>query len=180
MTSTPRTILRVLLTVAAIATFARPALARQAVATVAGGYSFLREQGTAATPATDYPNGWFAAVTTSLGGLPVAATGEISVNARTNIIETQRLQAFLGGVHVPITTVWKMAVFGRALLGVERFSEPGFSESGFAFQPGAGVDIGLSRIGARFEVDYRIVSQEHVTFKEVRVVVGAVARFGGG
>jgi hypothetical protein len=179
MTKTTATISLALVTVALVAAFAQPAFARQP-ATVAGGYSFLRELGTAATPATNYPNGWFAAVTVPLGRLPLAVSGEINVNSRTNIIETQRLQAFLGGVHVPFMSAGKLLAFGRALVGVERFSEPGFSESGFAFQPGAGIDLGVTRtLGARVEVDYRIVSQEQVTFKEVRVITGVVIRLGG-
>jgi len=160
--------------------FASPATAQLSAATVAGGYSYLRELGTGATPTTTYPNGWFATLTARLGRFPVAAAGEINVSSRKNVVDVQRLQAFLGGVQVRVVRAWRMGVFANALVGTERFSEPGFSETGFAFQPGAGVDVGIARsMALRVQVDYRLVNQAHVTFKEVRTSVGAAVGFGG-
>ena len=64
-------------------------------------------------------------------------------------------------------------------MGAERFSEPGFSETGLALQPGGGVDVGLTdRLALRAQADYRWVrvganaTDPAVTIDEWRVGIG--------
>jgi hypothetical protein len=148
--------------------------------TIAGGYGFLRDLGAGATPSVDYPRGWFVSGTSQLGLARLSAMGELDVNSRRNLaVETQRIQAYLGGARFRLITLWRVQASAHALVGVERFTEPGFSQSGVAFQPGAGVDVLLWRmLGARVQVDYRITHMGQDTFKEFRVGVGAMARLG--
>jgi hypothetical protein len=63
--------------------------------------------------------------------------------------------------------------------GVERFSEPGFVESGPALQIGAGLDVSIgSRLGVRVQGDWRLSQQNDTTYKEVRAAVGLTFRLG--
>lgn len=148
---------------------------------VFGGFSALRELGSGDTPAVTYSRGWLAG-----GGAPMpwwnlTIVGEAGTNTRENLVgETQRLTSFLGGVRRTLVRASAMSVFAQGVAGLERFSEPGFSESGLAIQPGAGVDVAIAgRAGARAQVDYRIARQNSATYREVRVFIGAVVRLGG-
>jgi hypothetical protein len=160
---------------------ARPAHAQSSTTLVAGGYSYLRDLGAGATPSTDYPSGWFVAVSRQIGFHRLALMGEIGGNSRENLaIEVQRLTAFLGGARVSLAHISRLETYAAALVGVERFSEPGFSEWSLAFQPGAGVDLPIWKaLGARAGADYRIARKDGVTFKEFRIITGATIRFGG-
>ena len=81
--------------------------------------------------------------------------------------------------QVSLLRTTRLALFGQALGGVERFSEPGFVESGPAFQTGAGLDVAIwSRLGARLQGDWRLSRQNDVTYKEVRVALGLTVRLG--
>lgn len=147
--------------------------------TIAGGYSFLRDLGSGGTPSTDYPTGAFAAVTRQFGPRRMALVGDVSMHARENrAIEVIRLRALLGGARVDVLSIWNARLFAQALAGIERFSEPGFSETGTAFQPGAGIDLAIwRRLGARVQADYRIVRAEGTTFRSLRVNAGATVAF---
>jgi hypothetical protein len=148
---------------------------------VAGGYSYLSELASGATPATGYPRGWVVAAGRPVGWRWLVAVGEMGVNARTNLaIETQQVFSVLGGAHFVVWRRGRLDLRASALAGMERFSEPGYSESGFAFQPGAGLDVRLWRaLGARVSTDYRIARLDGATFKNVRVNLGAVIGLGG-
>jgi len=148
--------------------------------TVSGGYSFLREVGTEVTPATDYPRGWYISVSRRLGATRLAIVGDVGVNSRTSFdVEVQRLQAFLGGVRFDLAGLSRTNIYAVALAGLERFSEPGFGENGFAFQAGSGADVHLGgRLGARVEAGYRVTRVESATFKGLRLITGVVIRLG--
>lgn len=176
------TSLRLVLLAAILLVVARPVAARQAGrTTIAGGYGFLRDLGEGATPSVDYPAGWFLSGTYQVGLARLSAMAELDVNSRRNFaIETQRLRAYLGGARVRLVTLWRITAFAHALVGVERFSEPGFSDSGVAFQPGASVDVRVWRsLGARAQADYRVTRVSPSTFKDFRVGLGAVLSLGG-
>ena len=147
--------------------------------TVAGGYSVLRDLGAGATPSADYTRGWFASFTTPLAGARWLATGEVSRQSRSNLgVETQRATAILAGVHVPVITRGRLVVFGRGLVGVERFAEPGFTEWNLAVQPGAGIDVPVAGpLAARLGADYRLVKARDVTIREIQISAGI--RLGG-
>ncbi len=84
------------------------------------------------------------------------------------------MKAYLFGARYDVKRVRRLAAFGQVLFGPEEFTEPGFSERGFAFQPGGGVDVSLWKgLGARAEVDYRVTKFDQATFKGWRVVAGA-------
>jgi len=148
---------------------------------VFAGYSPLRDLGTDDVPATDYTRGWVAAVGIPLPWWQLMAAGEVGMNQRTNVVdEAQQLFAALGGVRMNVWRASRVALFAQALAGIERFSEPGFDESGPAIQPGGGVDIAIwSRLGARTQLDWRFSQQNGASYQALRLAVGVVFRLGG-
>ena len=138
---------------------------------LSGGYAYLREEPDSNT----YSKGWLVSGAGRLLGRWMAV-GEVGGNYRKNAAEeTQRLHAFLGGVRYRIGGGSRMGTFVQGLAGVERFTEPGLTQSGFAFQPGGGLDLRLAgSFGARVQADYRIAKQDEFTFKEARISVSAV------
>jgi opacity protein-like surface antigen len=142
-------------------------------ATAAGGYTYLREQGPAGFDPETYPSGWAAAVTFRVAGR-LSAAGEVGVSSRTNPFdEHAHLLAALGGARFDLWRTGRTQVFVQGLAGVERFSEPGLSESGFAFQLGAGADIPVWKSWfARAQADYRRASQTAGSFNELRLFLG--------
>lgn len=174
-----RTRLRILAILVGVVTLWPAAARAQApVIEVAGGYSYLSALASGATSATGYPRGWFVAAGRPLGWRWLVAAGEMSASARTNLaVETQRVFSVLGGAHVVLWRRGRVDLRASALAGMERFSEPGFSESGFAFQPGAGLDLRLWRaLGTRVSTDYRVARLNGATFKNLRVNAGAVVQ----
>jgi hypothetical protein len=68
----------------------------------------------------------------------------------------------------------RVTLFAQVLAGLERFSEPGLAQSGPAVQPGAGVDMYVSRtVFLRAQGDYRWSQSGGTTFHAYRVV-GAI------
>jgi hypothetical protein len=147
---------------------------------VAGSYGYLHENGVGGGPSTTYAKGWFVAVDRRIGGGRFRVLGEIGGSYHDNAaVETQSLYAYLGGIRVDLLRLGPAHVFVHVLAGVERFSEPGFSEHGFAFQPGGGVDVAIThRLGVRVQGDYRAAHQEGVTINEARFGIGGVFGFG--
>ncbi len=159
---------------------ASPAAAQTVAAPdVSIGYSTLRDV-TSGDSIRDPYDGWLASVAHPFGWRRLAVAAEVGSNSRTNLAgEVQRISAFLGGARVALAGSRRLTVFAQALVGMERFSEPGFSESGVAVQPGAGLDVGIwSRLGARVQGDYRIASEGDATYRELRFSVGAVVTLG--
>jgi hypothetical protein len=160
--------------VALVLSVAAPTIARaQSSLTVAGGYSFLSEQGSGTAGGTQYQKGWFGSA-----GWPVARrlrlTGEISGHYRTNLVgEAQRLHAFLGGAALRLAGRGRLELFADLLAGAERFSEPGLSQSGLLLQVGAGVHVPLGGpLGLRAAADYRVASEDGSRFQEIGATVG--------
>jgi len=161
-----------------LALLAAPAAAQEASrGDVFAGVSAVRDLGTEDVPSVDYGRGWVVAAGVRLPWWRLTAVGDLSQHSRSNIVEeTQQLLAVLGGVRGDLVRASRLTVFVQALAGLERFTEPGFEESGPAFQPGAGVDVRLwSRLGARAQTDFRLSRQAGATYREVRVSVGVVA-----
>jgi opacity protein-like surface antigen len=151
-----------------------PAFAQDAPrGTVAGGYTYLREQGPGGFDPETYPSGWAAAVTFRVAGR-LSAVGEIGVSSRTNVGDEHiHLLGAFGGARFDILRAGRTQVFVQGLVGTERFSEPGFSESGLAFQLGAGADIPVwTSWFARVQADYRRANQTAGSFNELRLFVG--------
>jgi len=166
---------------ALLGTAVRPAFAQdEPRMTLAGGYSFVREQGPGGFEPATYPTGWMVAGSHRIGSGRLAAIGEFGLNGRDNVVgERQRLVGMFGGAKMGMLRSARMALFAQALVGVERFSEPGFVESGLAIQPGAGVDWALgARYFLRVQGDYRVSWQTGGRFNNVRVAVGGGVRIG--
>lgn len=182
--STPSTrVARLLLLVAVLLTFVAvaPAAAQgHEPAHAFVGLSALRDLGSGEIGETDYDRGFLVSVGAPLRWARLSLVGEVGANSRTNILdETQRLLALMAGARVSVLRTTRLALFAQALGGVERFSEPGFVESGPAFQTGAGLDVAVwSRLGARLQGDWRLSRQNDVTYKELRVALGLTVRLG--
>ena len=155
--------------------YSAPAFAQgEPRATVAGGYVYLKERGAGDLEDPAYPLGWMAGGTFRLGSSRLAAAGEFGVSSRKNAFdETQRLTGLLGGARFTLVQARRVRLFAQALAGLERFSEPGFAESGVAIQPGGGIDLHLSaRWFVRAQGDYRWSQTGDATFHTWRVVAG--------
>jgi hypothetical protein len=146
-----------------------------AVADLSGGYAWLREQPPGDVDSNTYPTGWLVSGAFRLAG-PMMVVGEVGGNYRTNAVdESAHLHAFLGGVRFGIGRWERGAAFVQGLAGMERFTEPGLTQSGFAVQFGGGFDLKLKgHLGARTQLDYRIADEDGYTFKETRVSIGVV------
>lgn len=169
----------VVLLFALVALFATPGRADAqdpAPITISFGYASLREQGPGDFPASVYRRGWVlsGAYPIALDRLLIAA--EVGRNERMNIVdEPQELNAWFVGGRYLLTRSRRLTTFAQTLVGSERFTEPGFEESGFAFQPGAGADfIILAGAGVRAQVDFRMSRQGEATFKDWRLFLGGV------
>jgi len=167
---------------ALIATLSAPPAAAQGppATTISGGYGWLRESGIGGSPSVTYNKGWLVSVAQRISTGRIAIAGEVGGQYRTtSAIETHSLYGFLGGLRVELTRGSRLSTFAQVLAGVERFSSPGFSEAGFAFQPGAGLDFAFhKRVALRVQGDFRVAHEEGVTFKEARVAVGIVVGLG--
>jgi opacity protein-like surface antigen len=160
---------------------AAPAAAQGPPATtIFGGYGWLHESGIGGSPSVNYGKGWVVSVAQRMTPVWLAIAGEAGGQYRTtSAIETHSLYGFLGGLRIGLTRGSRLSTFAQVLAGVERFSSPGFSEAGFAFQPGAGLDVALhKRVAVRMQGDFRLAHEEGVTFKEARVAVGIVVGLG--
>lgn len=146
---------------------------------VSVGYGILRDVTSDESITDPYP-GWAVSGSYPFGWRRLSLAGEISSHTRDNVVdETQRISAFLGGARIALTRSSRFATFAQLLAGVERFSEPGFDESGAAVEPGAGLDVRLwSRLGARVQAGLRFANQGDTTYREARVLVGAVFDLG--
>jgi len=170
-----------LMTAAVIGSAAVPAAYPQSRerAAVTGGYSFLSELDTPGL-AHDYPAGWFAGYESTPFFTRISIAGEVTGSRRRNEVdEVQRLLAVLAGPRIGLLDLPRLRVSASLLIGREWFSEPGFDESGLALEPGAAIDIGVTRrLGARIGTAYRVVSAAGETFKELRVSAGGVVWLG--
>jgi hypothetical protein len=160
---------------------AAPAVAQEPPrTTIFGGYGWLREAGLEGNPAVIYDKGWVASVAHRLTASRLAFVVEAGGQYRqASTIESISLYGFLGGFRVALTRGSRLSTFAHALVGAEMFSSPGFSEAGFVFAPGAGLDVALHRrVAIRVQGDFRMAFEEGVMFKEARVTAGIVVGLG--
>jgi hypothetical protein len=150
-------------------------------ATLGLSYGYLRE---AASDGATYDAGWFASVA-SRPRSSLSWVGEVGGSYRSPAGVTQQLLSCLGGARLSHRQ-GSIAPFVQAVAGIERFSEPGFSETGLALQPGGGIDVSLTaRLALRAQVDYRWVrigansTGPAVTIDEWRFGVGVAIGLGG-
>ena len=141
---------------------------------LAGAYVFLAQSATGNLESPKYSLGWLAAGTYRLGSGRLSAAGEFGISYRKNSFdERQHLMGVLGGARWALTPSKRIILFAQGLAGLERFSEPGLTESGVAVQPGGGMDWYFSsRIFMRAQGDYRWSVANDSTFHAYRIVVG--------
>jgi len=141
---------------------------------ISGGYSFLHELG---NPGVTYATG-YAVSAAWTPGASFGIVGEVGGNFRNPGGVSQQLFGALGGVRFSLGTTGSVIPFVQGLIGLEHYSEPGFSENGFGVQPGVGVDwFFLPAWAVRAQGDYRWVRANGDTFNEIRFVTGVTFAF---
>ena len=150
----------------------------QSIASVGVGYTFLHElEGDQGIGGVSYPAGWLADFAIAPQGSRLSLVGEGGGVYRKPAGILQSLYSFLGGVRFSFQRSAGLVPFGQLLAGLEQYSEPGFSEHGFALQPGGGVELPISSgLSARAQVDFRLAEEQGQTFKEFRIGGGIVIR----
>jgi len=169
---------------------------------IAGGYSYLRVDACSAetcvgNTAETLSRGWFGSGAISIGR-SLWATGELSGSYRTTTDEaggatataSLKLHSIVGGPRYARTR-GGATVFAQFLIGVTRASGsvnasgPGLAvdiaaaQNDFCYEPGGGLDIGLStRAALRVGANVRFVRASGSTSKELQVVAGLVYRLG--
>jgi hypothetical protein len=163
----------------ALAAAAPSAAQTPSAGTAVGGYASVADLTSSQLPGVTFDTGWLAAATVRIGSSRWSGTGEVGSSWHTTTFdEKQELFLVVGGGRFDIIRSARWAVFAIAQAGMERFAEPGFSEWGFAFQPGGGIDMRLwSRIIARAQGDYRMVQAGGSTYHRVRFVAAAGVTF---
>src|SRR5712691_11773275 len=149
---------------------------------VAGGYAFMHDEDIS----ENFRQGWVASVTRNATNW-LGLVGEVGGNYKTLSIlgEPPRLKvySFMGGPKFTAGVSSRIGLFAQVLLGAARASssvlDVGDSTTGFAYQPGGGIDMHLApHVGARVEADYRIIRSQGSNSKESRVVAVAVLGLG--
>jgi hypothetical protein len=157
-----------------------PAFAQQSVPiTVSAGSTLFREQPPGNFDATTYDPGWSISASYPVLLRRLSAVVDIGRNTHVNIVEEkQEVFSILAGARYAFVDSPRLTVFAQAVVGRERFTEPGLEETATAFQPGGGVDVYVWRgLGVRAEADYRFSRYGDATFKDVRAVAGIVVGF---
>jgi hypothetical protein len=163
---------------------AGPAAAQTTVprADVAVSYSILRDFDLDET----FPVGWVAAVAGNLTD-QLAVVGEVGGNYTSiDVFATSidlNVHTFLGGVRYASRANADYMPFAQFLAGAARASGGAFgvsaSNTGFALQPGGGVDIALNAgTAVRVQADYRAVRDSGDTTSEFRFAAGVVFNLG--
>jgi hypothetical protein len=141
------------------------------------GYSFLREADANLPNSVTYPAGWLVALATT--PRPIGIVIEAGGNYRSPANTLQKLHALLVGVRITGRTDRHIVPFGQALVGSERYTEPGYTENDLAFQPGAGLDFPASdALAFRVQGDVRIVRTPGSTLAELRAAGSLVIALG--
>jgi len=149
---------------------------------VAGGYAFMHDQDSS----YNFRRGWvvsFAAAATDWLGLVGEAGGSFKTLSIPGDPPKFKVYTFMGGPRFTPCRDRRIAPFAQVLFGRARASTTVLDVSDtvtdFAYQPGGGVDLSLSRnVAIRVEGDYRIIRVDGSNSKESRFVAAAVFGFG--
>ena len=151
---------------------------------VAIGYSILRELDADVDQTS--PLGWVAAAAGNIND-SFAILGEVGGNYKSfdagGMDVDVKVHTFVAGARFANRRSARASPFAQVLVGAGRATGTvlGISRSttGFAIQPGGGVDIAVGpNVAIRLQGDYRALRDEGETFGEVRFGVGAVFGFG--
>ena len=141
-----------------------------AAQTVGANLTFLREEGD--------ETGVGVAVDVAKNLNPnIGVVGEFGLNT----FDGYNIQSYLGGVRFSPAVQASFQPFVQALVGLERFGGEGFeSESAFAFQIGAGVEVPVNdSLRFRAQYDFRRTDYDGEGFNGHRFGVGVVFPLGG-
>jgi hypothetical protein len=184
---------RVVLVLCLLLPWALPAGAQTPKFEISGGYAFMRDQ----DRAEDFPAGWFASTTGNITDW-IGAVAEVSGSHRVcrncergpftsetfrGTDRDLRVFTFMAGPRVATRAMSRAMPFAQVLLGGSHISGgvqfDGALTTGFAYQPGAGVDLYLTpALGLRLQGDYRVVRTEGNNGGASRFIVGVVWRQG--
>jgi len=158
-----------------------------------GAYAFMRETSRSET----FPAGWVASaagnvnswigVVTEVGGsshtCDSCERGPFASQRYAGTDLHLRILTFLGGPRVASHAASAVTPFAQVLFGGSHLSGgvelDGALNTGFTYQPGAGVDLHLTpATGIRVEGDYRIIRTTGHNNKEARFLAGVVLSFG--
>jgi opacity protein-like surface antigen len=170
--------MRAVLAVLFVVCLAAPAAAQGPRFDVSGGYSVLRD-----TEIDQNFNGWVASVSGNLNPW-FGVVGEVGGNYKSETFETidvdLSMYSFMGGARFTSRANPAIAPFAQVLAGGVRlgasFAGESDSQTKFALQPGAGLDIWFAPyVGLRVGGDYRhIFLEEDEGPDEFRFHVGIV------
>jgi len=103
----------------------------------------------------------------------ISLVGEFNLNRFSSMEESYTQVA--GGVRFGRMAGSRSRVFAQVMAG----PQTSFGSTGFAIQPGVGLNTKMGRrVDAKFQVDFPIVKWEGETYKQVRVSVGLGLPFG--
>ncbi len=150
---------------------------------LSGGYSFLRDYGSN----LNFPAAWYASVAKKLTD-SVGVVGEVGGKYKSSgtpgtAATTLRTHTFLAGPRFVGKGTPRVVPFVQMLVGGARVSNKvdtlgvivSTSQTEFALQPGAGVDMKFSdRASVRLQGDYRRILADAGDANEFRFVVGLV------
>jgi opacity protein-like surface antigen len=160
---------------------------------VAAGYSFMHDQ----DRSEDFPAGWFTSATGNVNNW-IGAVAEIGGHHRVcqkcdrgpftsetfrGTDRDLRVFTFMAGPRLATRVMSRAMPFAQVLLGGAHISGgvqfDGALTTGFAYQPGAGVDVYLTpALGLRLQGDYRVVRTEGNNGGASRFLLGIVWRGG--
>jgi opacity protein-like surface antigen len=160
---------------------------------LSGAYAFMHDQ----DRSEQFPAGW---VASAVGNINAWVGGVAEVGGSYRVCRDcqrgpftsatfrgtdrhLRVFTFMAGPRFASRAVSRVTPFAQILLGGSHISGgvefDGALTTGFTYQPGAGVDVGIApNLGLRLQGDYRVVRTEGHDGKAVRVVAGVVWRHG--
>jgi hypothetical protein len=160
---------------------------------VAGTYGFMRDTDRGqnvpagwAVAAAGHVNDWAGVVAEVGGGYTTCKNcqrGPFASQAFRGQDLHLRILTFMGGPRVNSRALGAVTPFAQMLFGGAHLSGgiewDGALNTGFAYQPGAGVDLRLApRLGLRIQGDYRIIRTTGHNNNQSRVLTGVVYNFG--
>jgi Outer membrane protein beta-barrel domain len=160
---------------------------------VAGAYAFMHDN----DRSENFPLGWAFGATGNVNswiGVVAEVGGNYTVckNCQRGPFATQtfrgtdldiRIHTYMGGPRIASHALPAVTPFAQVLFGGSHMSGgtefDGALNTGFTYQPGAGIDVHVApRIAIRVEGDYRVIRTTGHNNKESRVLAGAVYAFG--
>ena len=153
----------------------------QTSAEVSGGYVFIQSVGSE----NHYTTGWLASGAWHPNNV-VAVVGEVGGSYRTVVLFPEAgipnlhasIYEFMAGPRVAVRHHPVVVPFAQFLFGIERSgNDYGGYQTAFSWQPGGGVDFGLSRsVAIRLQGDLRLTQPGGGTLKYLRMAGSVVFR----